>query len=152
MHGLLAELARLAVLRLLTGELATELSPELATELATELVAELLPVRINGCGYITAKLRRHAADRGAQALVAQLLADEAADRPCILGDRIAEPALRRQLTALLHDLLLEHDGLLLDLLQQLLQLLLLGLQLLELDHWMLLLCLLVRLRLGAEWQ
>lgn len=144
MHGLLAELPRLAVLRLLTGELATERRTELATE--------LLPIRISRCGDITAKLRRHTADRGTQTLVAQLLADEAADRPCILGDRIAEPALRRQLTALLHDLLLQHDGLLLDVLQQLLQLLMLGLQLLQLDHQMLLLCLLLRLRLGAEWQ
>ena len=142
--GLLAELPRLAVLRLLTGELSAERP--------AKLTAELLPVRVNGCRYITAKLRRHTADRRAQALVAQLLADEAADRPCILGDCIAEPTLRRQLTALLHDLLLEHDGLLLDLLQQLLQLLLLGLQLLQLDHWMLLLCLLLHLRVGAERQ
>jgi hypothetical protein len=75
-HGLLAELSRLPVLRLLTGELRRERP--------AKLTAELLPVRVNGCRYITAELRRHAADRGTQALVAQLLADEAADRACIL--------------------------------------------------------------------
>jgi len=121
-HGLLAELSGLPVLRLLTGELRPERP--------AELTAVLLPVRVNGCRYVTAELRRHAADRGAQALIAQLLADEAAHWPCILGDRVADPALWRQLTTLLRDLLLQHDGLLLNLLQQLLQLLLLGLQLL----------------------
>jgi hypothetical protein len=60
------------------------------------------------------------------------------------------------LTALLRDLLLQHGGLLLNLLQQLLQLLLLGLQLLQLDDGMLLLRLLrellLRLWLGAKRQ